>query len=123
MGYRSEVAIKCKEKAFDMLIDTCKETGLMPDTVYKDCDDFLLYWDWIKWYNDYNDVAAIENTLDKLDELHDHDDDQETGYGYKFMRIGEDDGDVETRENDWDIELWMVRKIDIPDGLEIIECQ
>lgn len=58
--------------------------------------------------------------MDKLDELQDPNDYNETGYGYRFMRLGENDDDVETRENDWNIELWMIRKIDIPDGLEEI---
>lgn len=45
---------------------------------------------------------------------------EDGGYGYKFIRLGEDDNDVETSSNDWSIELWMIRKIDIPDGLEEI---
>lgn len=37
------------------------------------------------------------------------------------MRIGDDDCDVEVRQNSWDIGLWMVRKIDIPEGLTRID--
>ena len=37
------------------------------------------------------------------------------------MRLGEDDEDTETRVNDLDIELCMIRRIDIPDGLEEIK--
>lgn len=53
--------------------------------------------------------------------MQDPNDYETTGYGYKFMRLGEDDNDTETRENDWDIELWMIRRIDIPDGLEEVK--
>lgn len=116
MGYRSEVAIKCEEKAFEMLRETYRRVDLEPDKVFKDGDCFILYWDWVKWYSIYEDVAAIEDILDKLDELEDT-----TNYGYRFMRLGENDDDVETRENNWNIDLWMIRKIDIPDGLEEIE--
>ena len=86
-----------------------------------DGDEYILYWDWIKWYEDYEDVSAIVKTLDKLDELQDPNDYETTVYGYRFMRLGEDDEDTETRGNDWDIELWMIRRIDIPDGLEEIK--
>ena len=116
MGYRSEVAIKCEEKAFEMLRETYKRVDLVPDKVYKDGDCFILYWDWIKWYEDYDDISAIEEVMSKLDRLNDT-----TGYGYRFMRLGENDDDVEIRQNNYDIELWMIRKIDIPDGLEEIE--
>ena len=118
MGYRSEVAIKCEEKAFEMLKETCKRVDCVPDKIYKDGEQFILYWDWIKWYESYEDVSAIISTMDKLDELQDPNNYDETGYGYRFMRLGENDDDVETRGNDWNIELWMIRKIDIPDDLE-----
>lgn len=121
MGYRSEVAIKCEEKAFEMFRETYKRVELMPDKVYKDGDYFILYWDWIKWYDSYEDVGAIESVMDELDELQDPNREEKTGYGYRFMRLGEEDTDIETRENDWNIELWMIRKIDIPDGLEEVE--
>jgi len=118
MGYRSEVAIKCEEKAFEMLRETYKRVDCVPDNVYKDGEHYILYWDWVKWYESYEDVGAIESAMDKLDELQNPNDKTDTGYGYRFMRLGENDDDVETRENDWDIELWMIRKIDIPEGLE-----
>lgn len=120
MGYRSEVGIKCEEKAYEMLKETCHKINYMPDKIYKEGDLYILWWDAIKWYEEYKDIAAIVNTLDKLDELQDPNDYETTGHGYKFIRLGENDDDVETRENDWDIELWMLRKIDIPDGLEEI---
>ena len=121
MGYRSEVAIKCEEKAYEMLKETCHDADIMPDKIFKDGDEYILYWDWIKWYEDYEDVSAIVKTLDKLDELQDPNDYETTGYGYRFMRLGEDDEDTETRVNDLDIELCMIRRIDIPDWLEEIK--
>lgn len=38
------------------------------------------------------------------------------GLGYKFLRIGENIGDVETDQNDWEIELYAIQRADIPDG-------
>ena len=113
MGYRSEVAIKCEELAFEKFREVYKRVQFAPDKVYKDGEYFILYWDWIKWYETYDDISAIEGVMSKLDLL-----DDTTGYGYRFMRLGENDDDVETRQNNYDIELWMIRKIDIPEGLE-----
>ena len=118
MGYGSEVAIKCEEKAYKMLKETCYKADIMPDKIFKDGDEYILYYDWIKWDENYEEVSAIIKTLDKLDELQDPNDYETTGYGYKFVRIGEDNDDIEIRQNDWNIELYIVRKINIPDGLE-----
>ena len=120
MGYRSEVAIKCEEKAYGMLKEACHNMDIMPDKIFEDGDEYILYWDWIKWYEDYEEIAAIVKTLDKLDELQNSNNNETTGYGYRFMRLGENDADTETRGNDCDIELWIIRRIDIPDGLEEI---
>ena len=118
MGYRSEVAIKCEEKAFEMFKEVCRKVNYLPDKIYKEGNEYILYWDWTKWYEDFDWIQAIISVMDRLDKLNDSKSDKDTGYGYKFLRLGEDDTDIETRQNDWDIELWMIRKIDIPDNLE-----
>lgn len=117
MGYYSEVAIKCGKKAYGMLKETCTRL-IMPDKIFKDGDEYILHWDWIRWDENEDIIKKIKNTFNKLDELQDEqDDDDATGYGYKFIRIGESNNDVETRENDEDIELCIICKIDIPDNL------
>ena len=120
MGYISEVAIKCEEKAFEMFKKVCKEVNYLPDKIYKDGNEYILYWGGIKWYEGYEDIQAIISVMNKLDELQDPNNYNETGYGYSFMRLGEDNDDIETRENDWDIELYMIRQIDIPHDLKEI---
>lgn len=122
MGYRSEVAIKCEQKAFEMIKEVCRKVEVVPDKVYKEDSCYILWWSWIKWDDWYDDVLEIETVLKELDKLKDPLE-TGTGYGYKFMRIGESDDDVETKDNDWNIELWMIRKIDIPEGLEEIEFE
>lgn len=118
MGYTNEVTIKCEKKAYEMLKRTCHDASIIPDKIFKDGDEYILYWEWINWYEYYENVSAIIKTLDKLDELQDPNNYEDTGYGYRFVRIGKDNDDIETRENDWDIELHIIRKIAIPDGLE-----
>lgn len=119
MGYRSEVAIKCEEKAFEVLKDAYKKVDFEPDKIYKDDDCFILYWDWVKWYGIYEEVQAIEKALNELDKLEAKEESGE--YGYKFLRLGENDDDIESRENNWDLELYIIRQIDIPQGLEEVE--
>lgn len=116
MGYRSEVAIKCEEKAYERLMETCKELEFHPDKIYKDDDQYILYWEWIKWYDWFDEPKVIADVLSELDDLCD-----EPGYGYKFIRIGEETGDEEFETNNYDIELWSIHKIDIPDNLEVVE--
>lgn len=119
MGYCSEVAIKCEEKAYELFKQVFTETNfhIAPDKIYKDGTDYIIYWDWIKWYEDYNDVATITHIMNELDTYGNDD----GGYGYIFLRLGEGDSDIEKRSNDENIELWIIRKIDIPDGLEEVK--
>lgn len=42
MGYRSEVAIKCEEKAYEKLMETCHNVNFMPDEIFKDEEDYIL---------------------------------------------------------------------------------
>lgn len=120
MGYKSEVAIQCEEKAAKMIqqiiTDAGKDAFATPDTIYKDnnpnneCDQYIFHWGQIEWYNDET-IDAIMKTLQELD---DHS--EEEGYGYKFIRLGEDVGDVSTKTNDSAIALEL--RIYIPEGLE-----
>lgn len=111
MGYRSDVGIMCQPKAYEMFkkeFDT-----ISPHKILQRDDYHLLIWEWIKWYPDYEDIAKVEEIMD---ELGDHED--ENGYGYKFLRLGENDTDVEVRTNNFNVELWMIREIEIPKGFE-----
>lgn len=111
MGYTSDVGIMCQPKAYEMFK---KEFDLIgPHKVLQRGDDHLLIWEWVNWYDDFEDVAKVEEIMDELDKHYDED-----GYGYKFLRIGEDDTDVEDTTNNCYVELWMRREIEIPKGFE-----
>lgn len=112
MGYRSEVAIRCQDNAYKMFEKAWGE--FTPDKIFHQEDDHLIYWDWVKWYEDYPDVSAIENIMSELNKLS-NDEAIEKKMGYRFMRLGEDDTDIETKENTYDVGLWMIRKIDLSD--------
>lgn len=119
MGYYSEVTIRCEEKAFEMFKEAWKKAEMTPDKVLKTNDntgDYIIQWNIVRWDTDYPEVAAIKDVIKKLNELQDPSDTKDEGLGYKFMRIGENLGDIETDQNDWEIDLYVIQYADIPDG-------
>ena len=119
MGYYSDVTIRCEEKAFEMFKEAWKKAEMTPDQVLKTNDgtgDYIIQWNMVRWDTDYPEVAAINDVIKKLNELQDPSDTKDEGLGYKFMRIGENLGDIETDQNDWEIELYVIQCADIPDG-------
>ena len=123
MGYRSEVAIRCQSKAYEKFKEVLEKTDAHPDKLIEKNGEYLLYFDWWKWYSDFEEVKGIEAVMDELDELDDGcnaDETYEKELGYHFIRLGEDNDDVETRCNCWHVELYMIRKIDISDFEEVV---
>ena len=115
MGYRSEVAIKCQKGAYEKI--SRAEGVLMYDKLLTDGDEYIMVWDWVKWYEDYPEIKGIEDVLDELDEIEDA---SKKGMAYKMIRLGEDDKDVEARDNSWDIEFYYIRKFDT-EGFETVK--
>lgn len=116
MGYRSEVAVKCEEKAYELFKKAIADGGCEPDEIFKEGDYFIIHWEWTKWYEDEDDVYAIMDVIYQLDANFS----DTPGFGYKYIRIGEDSGDEESSTNNYNIELYITRKIDIPENLERI---
>ena len=104
MGYRSQVRICMKKVSFEELkqelmgeydylitnLDEYIETTGVPYSGDKTEEVVVFGWDWIKWYDGYEDVQLINRFLDKLS---DRDED------YSFIRIGENFNDTETYGN------------------------
>ncbi len=116
MGYRSDVAVKCEEKAYELFKKAIADGGCEPDEIFKEGDYFIIHWEWTKWYEDEDDVYAIMDVIYQLDVNFS----DTPGFGYKYIRIGEDSEDVESSTNNYNIELYITRKIDIPENLERI---
>lgn len=108
MGYRSDVAILCHEKAFEKLRDAWNENEFYPDWIYKQPDTFLVQWDDVKWYSDFPEVRAIETTLSYLDDFG-----EDPQFQYRYVRIGEDTDDNEERGNGWLYDIYVSRRIAI----------
>ena len=95
MGYRSQVAIAIKKEEFQ------KHNTVKLSEALKDCDlveqgndHFTFIWEDVKWYPNYADVALIEAVLDEIDDPN-----------YGFVRIGEDDNDIEKKGEYWEYGL------------------
>lgn len=88
MNYTSEVSIRCKPKAYEMLKKTYEINDIMPDKTFQNGDCHILYWGSIVWDED-NDVrvAAMATALKQLDDLFDPSDAKTTDYGYKMFRM------------------------------------
>lgn len=115
MGYRSEVAVRCQSNAYKAFKKAYEHVGEYPDKVLRNDNDYLIYFDSIKWYEYYSLVRMFNNVMTKLDDMYDREpgDIYTNQYGYKFMRLGDDESDIESRTNCYHVELWMTRKIDL----------
>lgn len=96
MGYRSDVALCIKKEDFEVLKEKTKATEYdildSASTIRFDDEDGVvaIFWGYIKWYPEYEDVAVVENFID---ELYDAD------KPFTFIRIGEERDDIEERMN------------------------
>ena len=89
MGFRSDVYIKCEEKAFELFKDAFSKVELKPHSLEKtDDNNYKFSWHWIKWYPDYDDIQVFENIFSQLcsDEF-----DTKKGYAFKAIWINEND--------------------------------
>lgn len=108
MGYYSLVGIKCELRAYERFEKVFKDyPTITPDEISKSGHLYNLKWNSIKWYNGYEDIDAVENVMDWLDEH-----DEKVGYGYSFIRLGEEYSDIEERENSTDMDLYFIRDLD-----------
>ena len=116
MGYRSEVILAVDAKlvpALTAAFAKCEETQKLCtqhvdnlDIDYDGKGNWLMHWESIKWYDSYPEIAMIEKLVEGMDcddleefGLKDLTLSASDGYGelYKFVRIGEDMDDNETR--------------------------
>ena len=108
MGYRSEVVLVVGKEVMPQFMVTmakCREARALcwedAERVmdYSEEGAVLFRWDWLKWYDSYEEVRAIEDFMDWCDS-EDIDVDGTTYQAlefFRFVRIGEEVEDVETR--------------------------
>ena len=98
MGYRSNVAyalefreLNCKRKFVVMAKLDPQFNEALKECEHVDDDKLYLYaeFDWVKWYDDYEDVKCHMDMLSHLDE------NKLDGVSAKFVRVGEEHDDIE----------------------------
>ena len=97
MGYRSNASICCFEKAFEKFKEAYEKHNYKPDDVEEISEGvYILTWEWTKWYEEFDNVIAINDVMNELteDEFN-----NKKEYAFKFIRVGEDDEDVEVEAN------------------------
>ena len=109
MGYRSNVRIRTTKEGFETMKKNVEKyikeniseenlkgydyNLLNSAEITEAGNSITLDWSWVKWYDGiqgYEDVDAIMNSLDILDE---------ENIDYQYMRIGEEVDDIEERWN------------------------
>lgn len=126
MGYRSNVTIQCKEKAFKLFKEAWESVSednyFKPNKVLKSDDIYTFMWYDVKWYESFDDVTAITNVMNKLDDDYYCKNEE---YAYKLIRLGEEYGDIEIRENDaswYELDdFYPIIEVNLPDVYEEIE--
>lgn len=104
MGYRSEVLLALKPKARALLSTYIARGGQLAalftdeeaDIDKRNDGDITYRWDSIKWYDSYPEIGAIIDFMARLDN-------EDLEEEYKFIRIGEDADDNETRGYGFDV--------------------
>jgi len=110
MGYRSEVAIAFTDGAVRLLNAIIEHepslAKLVEDANYSDInenpDDLggKLHWDYIKWYEDYEEIMVMETILTQIP-----DDD------YHLIRLGEETSDIDERGHFFSSDMHVQRAI------------
>ena len=117
MGYRSDVRIITSKKVFNELNKYVKEYlknlnhedyNLLDDLKFKAENDYSVYfgWNWVKWYQGYESVDAIESGLQHL---------KDKDMSFRFARIGESYDDYE--EDSYESENEEEQDLDYPSML------
>ena len=118
MGYRSQVVLAISKHLTPFLTLACSQNAEAEALVFKYSDHFeknyenekswLIRWDGIKWYDSYEDIQTLERFISEAesDEYQFEVDGkpQSSSEHIKFVRVGEEDTDIETRgDGFWDI--------------------
>lgn len=121
MGYYNDVAICLKKVNFDELqtrITEAVNNGKVDYDLLKQANIIIsqegqyvvIKWGWIKWNESWSEIAIIENYLNELDE---------NFIPFSFIRVGEADGDIETRFNGGKDGSYECNRISVNTTIEI----
>ena len=114
MGYRSQVVIGFDKKAFWKHVEEDIKD-------FKDCDlieeceeNVVFIWEDAKWYDSYADVISVMRVFNKVLE-----DDEYEDIGAGFLRVGEEEGDIETQGSPSEFDIYAVTTVNAGDGTNV----
>lgn len=144
MGYRSEVAMMViredKENAptIPEVMAMAKAKGILDSEVLNgerwstedfgwDDDRFLFHVDWVKWYESFPEVQALNDLYQFFEEMNVDESSAERGwFSGKFVRVGEelDDNEEKAFGNGWDYDsIGLTRSVYVEDQLGLLGNQ
>lgn len=99
---KSEVAIMCEEKAYEMLKKAWEETGFKPDIILDvprtdSPNDYIIRWKRVRWNTMFSEVQPLETVCRELctDKYS-----SKEGYAFKKITIGEETSAITTEGNE-----------------------
>ena len=112
MGYRSEVVFKVGPEALEELEELSNTDpeleellrDMKADALEKSDAYNVFYYSWVKWYREDPQIQMLMDFFKKLD-AEGRDDE------YGFIRLGEDDSDIEVLGSPYDIGLGYSRHV------------
>ena len=132
MGYRSEVVLAIAPEAASAFMALCAKNPKVLEFCH-DADEFksgyaqegdwFVYWSSIKWYEDFPEVAALNAFIEMLDcdNLTDYGESEwpkredggnaQWGEYFRFIRLGEDDDDIERKGWGFQADIGLQRAI------------
>ena len=114
MGYRSEVIIAVTKKAYNKFADQAVRDILKTcDTVTQNKNGYYFHFNSIKWYSDYEEIQKLNKFIEDCV--------QDNSDNIGFLRIGEDDDDLERIGDPYLFDVFINRSIEFPEGKEVNE--
>ena len=121
MGYRSHVVLAIAEPLVPQFMVTmakspraralCFGDGNPQSDFQGEKGSLFFEWDGIKWYDSYEEIRAIHDFLDwAQDRIKIGDEEIDGEEHYRFVHIGEEYDDIETRG--WAFDIHPVRSIE-----------
>ena len=113
MGYRSEVILALTDKNLKKMIQGIDDKILVELLNHADRHEkdgwTLIHWSDVKWYEDYKDVAAVNNFISEIEDS----EDEEVREGFSYHIMGEEQDDY-TAKGTWDtpFEIRLNRSLD-----------
>ena len=132
MGYRSDVVLAIAPEAASAFMALCAKSPEVLELCndanvfksgYAQEGDWLMHWSGIKWYDSFPEIGALNEFIDMMesDNLTDYGEPEhpkrpdgsadQWGEYFKFVRIGEDQDDVENKGWGFQADIGLQRSI------------